>query len=81
LKGYAGAKVVNLAGTFNDWKPAAIVCGKEQGEWLCRVDLRPGKYFYKFIVDGNWILDPANPATEPDGRGNTNSVLVKSGDR
>jgi CubicO group peptidase (beta-lactamase class C family) len=77
LKGYEGAKVVNLAGTFNDWKPAAIVCGKEQGEWTCRVDLKPGKYFYKFIVDGNWILDPANPASEPDGRGNTNSVLVK----
>jgi CubicO group peptidase (beta-lactamase class C family) len=77
LKGYADAKIVNLTGTFNDWKPAAIVCGKEAAEWVCRVELKPGKYLYKFIVDGDWILDPANPATEADGRGNTNSVLVK----
>jgi CubicO group peptidase (beta-lactamase class C family) len=77
LKGYAEAKIVNLAGTFNDWKPAAIVCGKEAAEWICRVDLKPGKYFYKFIVDGTWITDPANPTTEDDGRGNLNSVMVK----
>lgn len=77
LKGYTDAKIVNLAGTFNDWKPSSIVCGKEGAEWVCRVDLKPGKYFYKFIVDGTWIIDPANPASEDDGRGNLNSVLVK----
>ncbi|HEX8846026.1 MAG TPA: serine hydrolase [Pyrinomonadaceae bacterium] len=77
LKGHADAKIVNLAGTFNDWKPSTIICGKEGAEWVCRVDLKPGKYFYKFIVDGNWITDPSNPATEGDGQGNTNSVLVK----
>jgi CubicO group peptidase (beta-lactamase class C family) len=77
LKGYPEAKIVNLAGTFNDWKPAAIVCGKEQSEWVCRVDLKPGKHLYKFIIDGNWIIDPDNPTTEDDGRGNINSVLVK----
>jgi Beta-lactamase/Glycogen recognition site of AMP-activated protein kinase/Domain of unknown function (DUF3471) len=77
LKGHTDAKFVNLAGSFNDWKPAAILCGREAAEWVCRVDLKPGKYFYKFIVDGNWIVDPANPTKEDDGRGNTNSVLVK----
>lgn len=81
LKGYPDAKIVNLAGTFNDWKPATIVCGKENAEWICRVELKPGKYLYKFIVDGNWIIDPANSTTEGDGRGNTNSVLVKSSDK
>jgi hypothetical protein len=77
LKGFADAKVVNLAGTFNDWKPAALVCGKENGEWVCRLDLKPGKYLYKFIVDGIWMIDPDNSKTEDDGQGNTNSVLVK----
>jgi CubicO group peptidase (beta-lactamase class C family) len=77
LKGYTEAKIVNLAGTFNDWKPASIVCGKEAAGWICRVDLKPGKYLYKFIVDGNWITDPANPATETDDRGNINSVMTK----
>jgi CubicO group peptidase (beta-lactamase class C family) len=77
LKGYPGAKIVNLAGTFNDWKPSTIFCGKEGAEWICRVDLKPGKYLYKFIVDGHWIPDPANPTIEDDGRGNTNSVIEK----
>jgi hypothetical protein len=31
---------------------------------------------YKFLVDSNrWILDPANPESVPDGKGNTNSIL------
>jgi CubicO group peptidase (beta-lactamase class C family) len=77
LKGYPSAKIVNLAGTFNDWKPSTIFCGKEGAEWICRVDLKPGKYLYKFIVDGHWITDPANPTIEDDGRGNTNSVIEK----
>lgn len=77
LKGYPAAKIVNLAGSFNDWKPSTIVCGKEGAEWICRVDLKPGKYLYKFIVDGRWITDPANPTIEDDGRGNTNSVMEK----
>jgi 1,4-alpha-glucan branching enzyme len=77
LKGYPAAKIVNLAGTFNEWKPSSIVCGKEGAEWVCRVDLKPGKYLYKFIVDGHWITDPANPTIEDDGRGNTNSVMEK----
>jgi|GEM_PF-787325 len=77
LKGYPAAKIVNLAGTFNEWKPSSIVCGKEGAEWICRVDLKPGKHLYKFIVDGHWITDPANPTIEDDGRGNTNSVIEK----
>jgi CubicO group peptidase (beta-lactamase class C family) len=77
LKGYPAAKIVNLAGTFNEWKPSSIVCGKEGAEWICRVELKPGKYLYKFIVDGHWITDPANPTIEDDGRGNSNSVIEK----
>ncbi|MGH9959528.1 MAG: glycogen-binding domain-containing protein, partial [Pyrinomonadaceae bacterium] len=38
--------------------------------------LTPGKYTYKFIIDSDWILDPANQDTEDDERGFTNSVLV-----
>ena len=76
LKGYADASVVVLAGSFNDWNQSQLVFGREGGEWVCRVDLQPGHYTYKFIVDGNWMLDPDNPATEEDEAGNKNSVLV-----
>ena len=58
------------------WNQSQVLCGKEGDEWICRIDLAPGKYTYKFIIDGDWILDPANPDTETDDRGFTNSVLV-----
>ncbi|HET6891617.1 MAG TPA: DUF3471 domain-containing protein [Pyrinomonadaceae bacterium] len=76
LKGHPNARVVAVAGSFNDWNQSQVLCGKEGDEWVCRIDLAPGKYTYKFIIDGDWILDPANPDTEDDERGITNSVLV-----
>ncbi len=76
LKGHPNARVVAVAGNFNDWNQSQVLCGKEGDEWICRIDLAPGKYTYKFIIDGDWILDPANPDTEDDERGFTNSVLV-----
>ncbi len=77
LKGYADAKIVALAGTFNSWNQSQTLCARESDEWICRVDLKPGKYTYKFVIDGNWTTDPANPVSENDGQGNINSVLVK----
>ena len=76
LKGHADAHVVALAGTFNDWNQSQLLFAREGDEWVCRIDLAPGKYTYKFIIDGNWLVDPGNPNTEDDERGNTNSVLV-----
>jgi Glycogen recognition site of AMP-activated protein kinase/Domain of unknown function (DUF3471) len=76
LKGYLGANLVILSGTFNNWNQSQFVFARVGDEWVCRIDLEPGKYAYKFIVDGNWILDPANPISEEDAAGNVNSVLV-----
>lgn len=76
LKGYTDARVVALAGTFNNWNQSQLLFAREGDEWVCRIDLAPGKYTYKFVVDGNWILDPANRQTEDDDRGFTNSLLV-----
>ncbi|MCA1566506.1 MAG: hypothetical protein LC803_12860 [Acidobacteria bacterium] len=76
LKGYADARVVVLAGSFNNWNESQLLFAREGDEWVCRVDLAPNRYTYKFIIDGNWLLDPANPETEEDEYGNTNSVLI-----
>ena len=78
LKGFANANFVILSGTFNNWNQSQLVFGREGDEWICRIDLGPGKYAYKYIVDGNWMLDPANPVSEEDEAGNVNSVLVVS---
>jgi hypothetical protein len=77
LKGHGDANIVTIAGSFNDWNQSQLVCGRENDEWVCRVDLEPGYYTYKFIVDGNWLLDPDNPNTAIDDAGNTNNVLIK----
>jgi hypothetical protein len=73
---YPDANIVALAGSFNNWNQSQTLCAKERDRWLCRMKLEPGKYLYKFIVDGDWITDPDNPNTEDDGNGNINSVLV-----
>jgi hypothetical protein len=75
LKGYAEASIVVLTGSFNEWNQSQLVFGREGGEWVCRVDLDPGVYHYKFIVDGNWLLDPSNPETFEDEAGNINNVI------
>ena len=78
LKGYADARLVVLAGSFNNWNESQLLFGREGDEWVCRLDLEPGVYTYKFIVDGNWILDPSNPETYEDDYGNQNNLLTVS---
>ena len=75
LKGYADASVVVLTGSFNNWHQSQLLFAREGDEWVCRVDLDPGVYRYKFIVDGDWLLDPSNPDTAEDEDGNVNNVL------
>jgi Glycogen recognition site of AMP-activated protein kinase/Domain of unknown function (DUF3471) len=76
LNGYRDATIVALAGSFNDWNQTQYIFGREGDEWVCRIDLEPGKHAYKFIVDGNWLLDPDNSTTEDDDYGVKNSVIV-----
>jgi hypothetical protein len=75
LKGHEDASVVVLAGSFNLWNQSQLLFGREGAEWVCRIDLDPGVYQYKFIVDGDWLLDPSNPETAEDEAGNVNNVL------
>ncbi len=78
LKGYPDAGIVVLAGSFNNWNQTQFIFGREGDEWVCRIDLEPGKHAYKFIVDGNWLLDPTNPNTEDDDYGVKNNVILVS---
>jgi 1,4-alpha-glucan branching enzyme len=76
LKGFPNARQVTLAGNFNDWKPRDIFMQPDEGGWRVSYVLGPGNYQYKFIVDGRWITDPANPNIVSDGKGNLNSFMV-----
>ena len=76
LAGFSQAKEVVLAGSFNGWNEKKTKMAQQDGRWMISMDLSAGKHYYKFIVDGNWIVDPANPLTEKDREGNVNSILL-----
>ena len=49
----------------------------ENGVWQVTLELAPGKYLYKFVVDGaTWKEDPENPDKVADPYGGFNSVLT-----
>jgi len=75
LKGYADASKVYLSGDFDSWSPNTLVMKKEGGEWVCSIHLSAGKHLYKFIIDGQWIIDPANPLWEQNQMGTGNSII------
>jgi 1,4-alpha-glucan branching enzyme len=69
------AKTVFVAGEFNEWNMTANPMQKNaSGTWTATIPLKPGKYQYKFVVDGNWKPDPANPDAVDDTYGGKNSV-------
>lgn len=68
---------VALAGTFNDWKPERVLTDRNgDGVYRVRMMLEPGEYQYKFVVDDEWRLDPANPNFVPNNFGSLNSILI-----
>ena len=76
LTGHTDAEAVAIYGSFNNWIQTKNYCAKEGDGWVCRIDLAPGKYSYKFLVDGGGLNDPTNPVTEDDGNGRLHSVVV-----
>jgi hypothetical protein len=76
LKGHPNATIVALAGSFNNWHQTQTLFARQGDEWVCRIDLAPGRYTYKFVIDGDWVTDPGNSQIEDDGRGNINSVVI-----
>lgn len=75
LKGHPEARKVILAGSFNGFNPGELIMLRTADGWELPLFLRPGTHAYKFVVDGEWITDPANPVIRPDGRGNFNSFM------
>ncbi len=55
------ARSAYLAGTFNGWSAEALPMRKdEKGTWSVSVKLKPGRYEYKFVVDGEWCARAAD---------------------
>ncbi len=71
------AKEVYLCGDFNQWKPRSLPMIRHGDNhcWEKRLVLAPGRYEYKFIVNGVWIHNPDAPENVPNKDGTLNSVL------
>jgi len=75
------AASVNLAGDFNNWSvDARPLTMDDSGVWRVVVDLGPGSYEYKFVVNGSeWIADPGNPVIVGD-YGNSGLTIDEDGE-
>jgi 1,4-alpha-glucan branching enzyme len=72
----ADAKEVILMGDFNNWNPKRHpMQSDENGMWNQSVLIPPGRYEYKFLVDGQWRVDPQNERICPNSFGTYNSVF------
>ncbi|MFQ5344082.1 MAG: S8 family serine peptidase, partial [Anaerolineae bacterium] len=70
---------VEVVGSWDGWHTPGLMAERiEPGVWQAtRLPLPPGRYVYKFLLDGaRWFDDPSNPHKAPDGSGSLNSVLV-----
>jgi len=70
------AKSVTVAGTFNNWDDKKTPLQKDGKGWKTILPLTPGRYEYKFVVDGQWVCDPKAKEAVQNDFGSSNSVLV-----
>ncbi len=72
------AEEVFVTGEFTNWSREGIVLERdpEDGIWKAIVDIEPGEYEYRFVVDGVWIKDPNNKDFIRNEFGQENSLLV-----
>lgn len=70
---------VLLVGDFTEWSAGDCRMRKfKDGIWKKKVNLKPGRYEYRFVVDGQWQSDPGNNNSNPNPYGSENSVLIVS---
>jgi chromosome partitioning protein len=70
------AQEVYLAGEFNNWKlDENSRMEKNNGCWTKSLNLNNGKYRYRFVIDGNWSQDTANPLAQLNSYGTLDSLL------
>ena len=71
------AEEVYLCGDFNQWIPRSLLMVRHDKDrwWEKRLVLAPGRYEYKFIVNGVWIHNPDAPKNVPNIYGSLNSVM------
>jgi 1,4-alpha-glucan branching enzyme len=67
---------VIIAGDFCDWQTDRYPLKKDKkGFWTTTITLAPGRYEYRYVVDGEWLNDPNCAELAPNDFGSENCVL------
>ena len=71
------AKTVSVVGEFNNWQIESHPLQQRENEgWHITLQLPPGTYQYKFVIDGTrWEDDADNPKRTINEFGTSNSIL------
>ena len=70
------ADTVKLVADFTGWDKRPLdLTQAEKGVWRLTVALPPGRYAYRFLVDGEWCDDPSCQHCEPNPFGTRNAVI------
>ena len=70
------AQKVILMGDFDQWDPKTNPMRMDKnGVWRETVMISPGRYEYRFWVDGEWYNDPRNMRRCPNCFGSENNVI------
>lgn len=70
------ARNVSVVGTFNDWKPGVTRLTFIGGnKWFKDLPLAPGRYEYRFVVNGEWVDPTHAKAYVPNPHGGRNAVV------
>lgn len=67
---------IYIVGDFNNWiADENSRLTRENGCWKKDLNIKPGSYRYRFIIDGKWQEDPTNPNLEKNPFGEFDSLL------
>jgi len=73
-------KRIYLAGDFNRWDPyMTTLKEKEPGEYSAVLSLKPGRYGYYYLIDGEPVTDPLNFQKTTTSAGEYVSILYIPG--
>lgn len=73
----SSSQLVVVMGGFNDWSRTALPLHDADGDGILEriVYLKPERHEYKFVVDGQELIDPDNPIFISNNIGGWNSIL------
>ena len=68
---------IHIAADFNDWSPKATPLEPDRSGGIFRncVQVAPGRYRYRLVVDGQWSQDPYNSDVEANPYGDLNNIV------